>query len=320
MRYVNPLLTNFVPKTFPGRISASSGVALHVAILTHCLAMILPVRRQTYAEHVYFKANTVVRLHAFHQNESGLIPGGAASGFLHVGIVPNDAAGRRVFSGISFSRHPCIPVLLHSHLVGSQELVQNLEGRLLESEQQVHHLENIVQKLNSTHRSLCGVMAGGWQNFARLLPTTFHMLLVGFWLGDYVGSFHDANIFTLQQTGSSCCMTRGCIVHEKKFEDSATLETIHRRRTTSEETLKRTTDRSQECTQPNLHEIKKPHWCQDTRPVDGTGAVEDVDGIANGNANYVSSSDGASTGTSKGNIGMLVVGTASNELFIFICV
>ncbi|KAJ8891920.1 hypothetical protein PR048_004479 [Dryococelus australis] len=46
--------------------------------------------------------DVVVRLLASHLGGSGSIPGGVAPGFLHVGIVPDDAAGRRVFSGISF--------------------------------------------------------------------------------------------------------------------------------------------------------------------------------------------------------------------------
>ncbi|KAJ8877798.1 hypothetical protein PR048_022255 [Dryococelus australis] len=44
---------------------------------------------------------------ASRQGEPGSIPGGITPGFLHVGIVPEDAAGRRVFSG--FSRFPCSP-------------------------------------------------------------------------------------------------------------------------------------------------------------------------------------------------------------------
>ncbi|KAJ8888079.1 hypothetical protein PR048_007566 [Dryococelus australis] len=34
----------------------------------------------------------------------------------HVGIVPDDAAGRRVFSGVSRFPRPCDPALLHTHL------------------------------------------------------------------------------------------------------------------------------------------------------------------------------------------------------------
>ncbi|KAJ8872705.1 hypothetical protein PR048_026318 [Dryococelus australis] len=45
--------------------------------------------------------------------EPGSIPGRAASGFSQVGIVRDYAAGRR----ISRFPHPCIPAMLHSHLI-----------------------------------------------------------------------------------------------------------------------------------------------------------------------------------------------------------
>ncbi|KAJ8883439.1 hypothetical protein PR048_015282 [Dryococelus australis] len=54
-----------------------------------------------------------------HQVEPGLILGRATPGFLQVGIVPDDAAGQRIFSRISSFPCPCIPVLLHSHLIHS---------------------------------------------------------------------------------------------------------------------------------------------------------------------------------------------------------
>ncbi|KAJ8896832.1 hypothetical protein PR048_002178 [Dryococelus australis] len=58
----------------------------------------------------------MVRLLASHHDEPGSFPGGLTPGFLHVGIVPDDAAVRRVFSGNSHFPHRCIPVLLHTHL------------------------------------------------------------------------------------------------------------------------------------------------------------------------------------------------------------
>ncbi|KAJ8883244.1 hypothetical protein PR048_015084 [Dryococelus australis] len=58
-----------------------------------------------------------VSLIAFHSNESGSIPGQATPGISQVGIVPDDAAGRRVFSAISRLPCTCIPTLLHSHLI-----------------------------------------------------------------------------------------------------------------------------------------------------------------------------------------------------------
>ncbi|KAJ8880787.1 hypothetical protein PR048_017258 [Dryococelus australis] len=51
-----------------------------------------------------------------HQLEPGSIPGRVTPGFLHVGIVPNDAAGQRVFSGISHFPRSFIPALIHTHL------------------------------------------------------------------------------------------------------------------------------------------------------------------------------------------------------------
>ncbi|KAJ8878393.1 hypothetical protein PR048_018971 [Dryococelus australis] len=58
----------------------------------------------------------MIRLFASHQGESRSIPGGIPPGFPHVGIVPNDAAGRRVFSGISSFSRPRIPALLHTQV------------------------------------------------------------------------------------------------------------------------------------------------------------------------------------------------------------
>ncbi|KAJ8895161.1 hypothetical protein PR048_000486 [Dryococelus australis] len=51
----------------------------------------------------------VVGLLASHLDELGSIPGGVDPGFLHVGVIPDDAAGLRVFSGISHFPHPFIP-------------------------------------------------------------------------------------------------------------------------------------------------------------------------------------------------------------------
>ncbi|KAJ8871348.1 hypothetical protein PR048_027665 [Dryococelus australis] len=50
---------------------------------------------------------------ASHLGNPGPIPGGFAPGFSHVGIVLDDAACRRIFSGYSRLPRPCIPVLLH---------------------------------------------------------------------------------------------------------------------------------------------------------------------------------------------------------------
>ncbi|KAJ8870045.1 hypothetical protein PR048_029056 [Dryococelus australis] len=65
-----------------------------------------------------------IRLLASHPGKPGPIPDGIAPGFSHVGMVPHDAAGRLVFSGVSRFLHPCIPALLRSPrftLIGSQD-------------------------------------------------------------------------------------------------------------------------------------------------------------------------------------------------------
>ncbi|KAJ8865820.1 hypothetical protein PR048_033342 [Dryococelus australis] len=46
--------------------------------------------------------------------------------FSHVGIVPDDAAGRWAFSGISRFPRPCIPVMPHSHLIPLSSVLKTL--------------------------------------------------------------------------------------------------------------------------------------------------------------------------------------------------
>ncbi|KAJ8874885.1 hypothetical protein PR048_022775 [Dryococelus australis] len=52
-----------------------------------------------------------------HRDGLGSTPGRVTPGFSHVGIVPYDAADRRVFSGISHFPRPFVPALLHTYLV-----------------------------------------------------------------------------------------------------------------------------------------------------------------------------------------------------------
>ncbi|KAJ8865866.1 hypothetical protein PR048_033389, partial [Dryococelus australis] len=58
----------------------------------------------------------LVRLLASQLGEPGSIPGGVTPGISHVTIVPDDGAGRRVFSGVSSFLRPCIPALIHTSL------------------------------------------------------------------------------------------------------------------------------------------------------------------------------------------------------------
>ncbi|KAJ8894984.1 hypothetical protein PR048_000292 [Dryococelus australis] len=62
------------------------------------------------------RGDVVVRALASHPGEPGSIPSGVESGFSHVGIELDDAAGGRVFTGISRSPFPRIPVPLRTHL------------------------------------------------------------------------------------------------------------------------------------------------------------------------------------------------------------
>ncbi|KAJ8872587.1 hypothetical protein PR048_026193 [Dryococelus australis] len=63
------------------------------------------------------RSGVVVRLLASHLGEPGSILGGVTPGFSHMVIVPDDAAGRRVFLGdLSLSTRPFILALLDTHL------------------------------------------------------------------------------------------------------------------------------------------------------------------------------------------------------------
>ncbi|KAJ8867485.1 hypothetical protein PR048_031287 [Dryococelus australis] len=65
-----------------------------------------------------------------HLGEPGSIPGGVAPGFSHVGTMPDDVTGSRVFSGISRFPRPCIPALLHTiHLASSSSVVKTSMSR-----------------------------------------------------------------------------------------------------------------------------------------------------------------------------------------------
>ncbi|KAJ8874102.1 hypothetical protein PR048_024943 [Dryococelus australis] len=57
-----------------------------------------------------------------HLGEPGSIPDGVTSGFSHVGIMPDDAAGRWVFLVIFRFSRSCIPAPLHSHITSSSSV------------------------------------------------------------------------------------------------------------------------------------------------------------------------------------------------------
>ncbi|KAJ8885462.1 hypothetical protein PR048_011659 [Dryococelus australis] len=74
------------------------------------------------------RGGTVVGLVASYRGEPGSIPGAVTPGFLHVEIVPDDAAGRRVFSGISSPiPRPFVPVLLRTYLASPSSTLKDLD-------------------------------------------------------------------------------------------------------------------------------------------------------------------------------------------------
>ncbi|KAJ8886673.1 hypothetical protein PR048_012885 [Dryococelus australis] len=60
-----------------------------------------------------------------HQDEPGSIPGQITPGFSQVEIVPDDAAGQRIYSGISHFPWSCISALRHSHLISPLSTVKS---------------------------------------------------------------------------------------------------------------------------------------------------------------------------------------------------
>ncbi|KAJ8883623.1 hypothetical protein PR048_015469 [Dryococelus australis] len=67
--------------------------------------------------HFEGRGGAEARALASHQGELGSIPGRVTPGFPHVGLVPDDATGRRVSSGISRFLRPCVPSPLHINLI-----------------------------------------------------------------------------------------------------------------------------------------------------------------------------------------------------------
>ncbi|KAJ8873491.1 hypothetical protein PR048_024309 [Dryococelus australis] len=82
------------------------------------------------------RGGVVVRLLVSHHGESRSTSDRVSPGFSHVRIVPDDAADRRVFFGISCFLSPFIPALLHSSLHPHQLSI----SRSRELRNQVHYI------------------------------------------------------------------------------------------------------------------------------------------------------------------------------------
>ncbi|KAJ8874823.1 hypothetical protein PR048_022712 [Dryococelus australis] len=115
------------------------------------------------------RGQAAVSLLASHQGEPGSIPGRVTPGFWQVGIVPDDASGRRVFSGISRFPRPFIPAMLHSHLTSSSSVLKSSLRDAQISQHQLY-LYTLRQERHGTLKARHGskyigaFMSYWWQN------------------------------------------------------------------------------------------------------------------------------------------------------------
>ncbi|KAJ8886128.1 hypothetical protein PR048_012337 [Dryococelus australis] len=122
----------------PRENSLTSGIVLHGSQMRGC------TRRESSPVHTpkigspnhtvryhWGRGGVVVRLIASHLGEQGSITSGVTLAFSHVEIVPGDAAGRRVFLGISGLHHPLNSAQLHTRPVSHSSVVKTFPHRLL---------------------------------------------------------------------------------------------------------------------------------------------------------------------------------------------
>ncbi|KAJ8898345.1 hypothetical protein PR048_003705 [Dryococelus australis] len=103
-----------------------------------------------------WQTDPMVRLLSSNQGGAGSIPGGVVPGFPYVGIAPDDAAGRRIFSRISRFPRPCIPALLLAHFASPSSALKTPEGdgaELLTTE--TENLKTGREWLRKRERSEC---------------------------------------------------------------------------------------------------------------------------------------------------------------------
>ncbi|KAJ8868471.1 hypothetical protein PR048_029999 [Dryococelus australis] len=96
--------------------SRCASLAIASRVVDDYLGVLTPTSYSLLVVRVRGRGGVVVRLLASNPDEPGSIPGGISPGLSHVGIVRDDAAGQRVFSGISRFPRLFIPALLHIHL------------------------------------------------------------------------------------------------------------------------------------------------------------------------------------------------------------
>ncbi|KAJ8889546.1 hypothetical protein PR048_009045 [Dryococelus australis] len=121
----NPLLTQTMVKML-SNVTISATEYQEVCLRGGQAMYRLPLRRNgSIYSPIRGRGGIVVRLHAFHLGEQGSILGRVTPGSSHVGIMPDDATGRWVFSGFSRFTRPCIPTLLHTRSTSPSLALKN---------------------------------------------------------------------------------------------------------------------------------------------------------------------------------------------------
>ncbi|KAJ8870003.1 hypothetical protein PR048_029014 [Dryococelus australis] len=91
-----------------------------------------------WVEHPIVRPRAKQRTARFPPSRARFNPRPVHSGFSQVGIVPDDAAERRVFSGTSHFPRPCIPALLHSHFISPSSVLKTLMARAAQISEFTH--------------------------------------------------------------------------------------------------------------------------------------------------------------------------------------
>ncbi|KAJ8874578.1 hypothetical protein PR048_025444 [Dryococelus australis] len=95
------------------------------------------------------------------QSKQGSILGRVTPGFSHVGMVPDDASGRQVFSRFSRSPRSCIPALLHTHLISPSSALKTSLLRAAQISQLSTGSDIFPSMLNARREELTSLKANG---------------------------------------------------------------------------------------------------------------------------------------------------------------
>ncbi|KAJ8883194.1 hypothetical protein PR048_015034 [Dryococelus australis] len=136
------------------------------------------------------------RLLDSHQGESGSIPDLVTPEFSHVGIVPDDAAS--VFSAVFRFTRPCIPTLLHSHLISPSSTLNTTLTRRLRLEEQGAILDSRITALSFCHYTAILVFSFvSGLSWTTNLPSFVYKLLLGMLVaaGGHAHPSHSTAIF-----------------------------------------------------------------------------------------------------------------------------